>query len=1079
MNVKTKQPALFAICCLVSLMALTVAAEPLKPVNLTCESLENPMGVDRIHPSLSWKLESGMRGQKQTAYRVLVASSIDKLDQDIGDLWDLGKVESDQSIHIAYAGKPLSSKAACWWKVQVWDEKGETAGWSPAARWTMGLLNAEDWQAQWIGAPTMPTTQADPVVITVEKATYRTLDGGVAVDVTEIVRKELAKKAPFKVNFKTLGGDPAPGVVKELVVEYVTNGRSGTARAKDFATLNLPDSGDGAFVVKKATLRALNDSASVDVTAVIQKVLKSKEPYNIHSRIFGDDAAPRVNKELVVEYVADGKPGIEKAQGTKKIYLFKDMQRLFHPSQAPLFRKEFDLAVAPDSAFVTVHSPAYFELYINGEKVGKDVLTPAVSKLDLQTFYVTYDVSRTVRSGRNCIGLWLGKGWSNGIAVRAQLDAIVEGKPVTIGTDTSWTTHNSGLYKIGGRAWGDFGGERLDARELVLDWNQPGLDVVSWSSAVPAQGPAGAVRSQPCPLNRIGKEIPAVAVTPLDGGKYEIDFGVALTGWLRLKMPQLESGRVVKMTFADTRPEDNLYNKRNDKGPDYQHFWQVSEFVSAGHPGEVFQHKFNYAAFRYVVVEGLPSAPSKESATALLVESDLEETGSFECSNDLFNRIHRVNKWTQRSLNLGGYYVDCPHRERMGYGDGQVATEGFMTNFRADGYYRKWLQDWRLLQQPDGKLRNSAPFGKGGGGPGWGGLISAVTWRHYLYYGDRRVLEENYAAIRRYVEYLETHCKDDVLRAYGGKWGFIGDWVPPRRGMDTKSWPKSDAAEVFNNGYRINQMELLAQIAEVLGKTDDAAHYRKRLAEVRPKVHAAFYDAEKQQYVIDEQAYYVMPLMTGITPEALRPALLKKLEQNILVKNEGHLDTGMLGTYFMMEYLRDIGRNDLVFTMFNQTTYPGWGYMLEEGATTFWEQWNGYWSRVHSCFTSPDNWLYQGLAGIQADPDAPGFKNVIIKPAIVGDLTWVKAHHNSSYGRIESNWRREGDCIHVAVKIPPNSTATVTLPAKAVADVTVNGSSIKMAEHVTFREMKNNRVVVDVGAGGYAFLCKVSKNRID
>ena len=260
------------------------------------------------------------------------------------------------------------------------------------------------------------------------------------------------------------------------------------------------------------------------------------------------------------------------------------------------------------------------------------------------------------------------------------------------------------------------------------------------------------------------------------------------------------------------------------------------------------------------------------------------------------------------------------------------------------------------------------------------------------------------------------------------------------------------------------------QMAAALGKSDDVERCRKRLAEIRPVVHAAFYDAAKQQYVIDEQAYYVMPLMTGVVPESERAAVLEKLEQNILVKNQGHLDTGMLGTYFMMEYLREIGRNDLVFTMFNQTTYPGWGYMLAEGATTLWEQWNGHWSRIHSCFTSPDNWLYQGLAGIQADPAAPGFKHVIIKPAMVGDLTWVKAHHDSPYGRIVSNWKREGDRVTMDVTVPPNSTATIYVPARAAGDVTVNGKDLTRADHVTFLKMEKGKAVLRVGSGSYRLI---------
>lgn len=937
-----------------SLLAVLLLASPAPlhaadVANLRCEYQNNPLGIDVEKPRLSWVIETKdeggnlkpERGTRQTAYQILTASTPELLAQDKGDLWDSGKVEGEQSVHVGYAGKSLVSRTPCHWKVRVWDQDGKASKWSVPAFWTMGLMKPDDWQAQWIGAPVEPPPAAGKAKLTVTKATYRTLDGKVAVDVTEIVRKLLAENKPLTVDFKTLGGDPARNIVKELVVDFIADGKPGTARANDFNVLRLP----------------------------------------------GQNSPTR------------GKV-------------------------APHFRKEFDLAAAPGSACITVHSLNYFEVLINGAKVGQDVLTPAVANPDHQSFTVTYDIGRHLRPGRNCVGLWAEEGWADGIAVRAQLEAAVAGKPVTIGTDTSWQTRKSGLYRIGGRKWNDFGGERVDARELIPNWSSPGLDTASWAPAVPAKGPTAPARSQPCPLNRIGSTIPAVAVTALDQGRYEIDFGTALTGWLRLKMPVLQTGAVIKMTFADVR-----------RGKDYQDFKQVSEFIAAGKAGEVFANKFNYAGFRYVVVEGLPSAPAREDATAMLIESDLEEAGAFECSNDLFNRIHRVNQWTQRCLNLGGYYVDCPHRERLGYGDGQVAVEGFMTSFRADGFYAKWLRDWRLRQSPDGNLPHVAPLSAGGGGPGWGGLLSAITWRHYLYYGDRRVLEENYEAVRRYVDYLESICKDGVMRTFGGKWDFIGDWVPPNRGMDTKNWPSAEAAELFNNCYRINQMALLARMAAALGKSDDAERYNRRLAEIRPLVHAAFYNAGKQEYVIDEQAYYVMPLMTGVVPESERALMLKKLEQNILVKNQGHLDTGMLGTYFMMEYLREIGRSDLVFTMFNQTNHPGWGHMLAEGATTLWEQWNGHWSRIHSCFTSPDNWFYQGLAGIQPDPAAPGFKKIIIKPAVVGDLTWVRSHHDSPYGRIVSNWKRDGKSLTLDVKIPANTTATVFMPGESPREV--------------------------------------------
>ena len=920
------------------LLAPLAALHAAEVANLRCEYLKDPLGIDVAKPRLSWKLETSAfamptadkgnlkleRGIKQTAYQVLVASSEELLKDgwfkaSKPDLWDSGKVESDQSINVEYQGKPLESGQKCFWKVRIWFTVQGSAyakatadmsavqgsEWSKTAMWTMGLLKPED--------------------------------------------------------------PPSPG--------------------------------------------------SSGVTSWSAKWIRSQE------------------NDVTV---------------------------------APWFRKTFELSAVPVRAFVCVNIAGYAELYVNGQKVGTDVLTPAVSDHNLQVFYNTYDVTPLLKKGRNAIGLWLGRGWASGVpVVRAQLRADVDGKPWVLGTDASWKARASHYRWIGGRQWNNFGGERVDANANVPDWGRETFDDSSWTNVVEASAPKGEAVAQQAPLNRIGKEIPAVAVTDIGAGKLEIDFGTALTGWLRLKMPTLKAGNVVKMTFADVRRK---------KG-DYQHFSQVSEFVSAGGVGEVFQHKFNYAGFRYVVVEGLPVPPAKEDAVAMLVESDLESAGAFECSNELFNRISRVNQWTQRSLNLGGYYVDCPHRERMGYGDGQVATEGFMTSFNAYGYYRKWLCDWRLRQGADGKLPHMAPFGQGGGGPGWPGLLAATTWRHYLYYGDRRVLEENFDAIRRYVDHLEARCKDSILRKYGGQWDFIGDWVPPNRGMDTQNWPGPQAAELFNNCYRIYQMDLLMRMAEALGKKDEVERCQSRLAVIRPAVHAAFYDKAAAHYVIDEQAYYVMPLMTRVVPEPERAAMLKKLEQNILVKNQGHLDTGMLGTYFMMEYLRETGRNDLVFTMFNQTTHPGWGYMLEQGATTLWEQWNGHWSHIHSCFTSPDNWFYQGLGGLMPDPAAPGFKQVIIKPEPAGDVTWVKCHHDSPYGRIVSNWTREGDKLTMDVTIPANTTATIFVPAKDAAGVTESGVKIGEArapalskvEGVKFLRMEANAAVYEVGSGIYRF----------
>jgi alpha-L-rhamnosidase len=249
--------------------------------------------------------------------------------------------------------------------------------------------------------------------------------------------------------------------------------------------------------------------------------------------------------------------------------------------------------------------------------------------------------------------------------------------------------------------------------------------------------------------------------------------------------------------------------------------------------------------------------------------------------------------------------------------------------------------------------------------------------------------------------------------------------------MDTSNWPSQQMAEFFCNCYRVHLWQLVGKMAAALNRKDEAEHARTRADAIGQATHAAFFDADNKRYVIDEQIYYAFPLLVGITPESERKALQENLTRCIVEKNKGHLDTGMLGTMLLIEYLQEIGRDDLILGIYQKKDYPGWGFMVEQGATTLWEQWNGHWSQLHSCFTSADNWLYHGLAGIRPDPSQPGFKNVIIQPAIVGDITWVKAHHDGPYGRITSHWKREGDRLTLDVTIPPNSTATIVLPGQS------------------------------------------------
>ena len=714
---------------------------------------------------------------------------------------------------------------------------------------------------------------------------------------------------------------------------------------------------------------------------------------------------------------------------------------------APWFWKDFELESAATSAFVTVHSAAYFELHVNGRKVGDDVLTPAVSDHARQTFAVTYDVKSLLKPGKNRIGVWSGDGWADRPVLRAQLDAVVAGKPVVVATGADWQSRWSGTSRIGGKSWNDFGGERVDAAWRVDGWSRAGVVVPDAQPVELVQGPSGSVKPHHAPLNRLGKKIAAQAVIPLGGGRYEIDFGTNLTGWLEMQMPSMAAGQVVRMYFADRKFPDGKHVlaagevavarqscvefPRTDGGKDlFQCYNQISEWASGGKAG-VFRNQFNYAGFRHVVVEGLPSAPKLEDATAWLVETAMEPTGAFECSEELINRIHRMNQWTLRCLNLGTYMVDCPTRERMGYGgDGQTSLPGMMMGFDSARFYEKWASDWRETQQKNGSQPNVAPWAIGGGGPPWGGISAVLPWNHFLHFGDESILRDNFGMAKRYIEYLDSRATGDVIRAWGNGFEFLGDWVPPGRGMDVGNWPTREMAELVNNCYRIYLWELVGNMARAMGREDEAAHAQQRIAAIRPAVHAAFYDAANQRYVVDEQLYYLLPLRTGVTPPGEREAVMRNLEKCITEKNRGHLDTGLIGTIFLMDFLDTAGRDDLLLEMYRKTDYPGWGYMVEQGASTVWEQWNGHWSQIHGCFVSADNWLYRGLGGLRPDPTGPGFKTFIVEPPDVAGPFWAKVSHESPYGNISVKWERKAGEFQLDLVVPANTSATVRLPGK-------------------------------------------------
>ena len=492
-----------------------------------------------------------------------------------------------------------------------------------------------------------------------------------------------------------------------------------------------------------------------------------------------------------------------------------------------------------------------------------------------------------------------------------------------------------------------------------------------------------------------------------------------------------------------------------------------SQYVIGPAGKGTFRNRFNYFTGRWVTIEGLKYKPALERHPRLARADGL-------CPGRRLRVLERAAQpdlstrplWTFEDLSLGGYVVDCPHRERMGYGgDAHATTECGLNNYSLGAFYTKWSQDWRDVQGgsaawgtaekaavkdavESGNLPYTAPTYWGGGGPGWSGFCITLPWEVYERYGDTRILEENFPMMQRWLAFLETKAKDNILRRWGGEWDFLGDWLwPGAKGVN------GDTRETlfFNNCYWIYNLQTAAQIADVIGKKDDAepvSRARRRGPQGRPR---EFFIPADNSYVNGFQAYLAIALLVDLPPEELRPAVWKRLEEEILVHRKGHIHAGITGGAFLFKTLLALDRQDLLFAMANKETYPGWGDMLRSGATTIYESWDMDNSLCHSSYLYVGTWFIEGLAGIKTDPQTPGFKHFILKPGIVDDpsLKWVKAHHDSLYGRIVSNWSIDDKGpLTWNVTVPPNTTATRYLPTADAKTVTEGDQPLSQAKGV-------------------------------
>jgi alpha-L-rhamnosidase len=704
----------------------------------------------------------------------------------------------------------------------------------------------------------------------------------------------------------------------------------------------------------------------------------------------------------------------------------------------PQLRQTFT-APASGRLFLHVNSLGYHEVWLNGKKAGEGVLAPAMVQFNKRSQVVTYDLTGDVKKGVNELKLWLASGWYkeglpgvvHGTAlVRAQLEKVGKNgqREICLITDSSWTGRLSAYTALGSWKPARFGGE-------ILNGTMKGDDLASgdlssgWHPVTVVKLPDVPATPQPVGQNILAETIVAQEIKPAGGDTFLIDMGTTLTGWLEIVFPKLQKSQKVKIEYSDHQDPDGNFVDQN----------QTDFYIAAGEGIETFTNKFNYHGFRYVRLSGLAATPAAGSVKARLVQTDFQQAGSFECSDPDLNRIHNMVQYTLRCLSLGGYLVDCPHLERLGYGgDGNASTATAQTMFELGPLYTNWLQAWADCIRDDGGMPHTAPNPyKAGGGPYWCGFIITASWKTFLNYGDSTILRKHYPVMQKWLEYVDRYSVDGLLKRWPDtdyRGWYLGDWAVPE-GVDQTA---EASVDLVNNCFLTVCYENLVRIAKVLGKTGDALLYSSKQDALKEKIQTVFFDPQTFRYGTGSQIDLAFPLLAGIVPESWQRQVERELIRTIEETHRGHLALGLVGIPVFTEWAVKNHQAGLMYSMLKKRDYPGYLYMIDNGGTTTWEHWNGHRSRIHNCYNGIGSWFYQALGGIRPVENVPAFREVIIDPQIPDGITWVKASKETPYGKLAVNWEIRDRHLQTYLEIPVGIIARYILPEGADS-CTLNG----------------------------------------
>jgi len=760
---------------------------------------------------------------------------------------------------------------------------------------------------------------------------------------------------------------------------------------------------------------------------------------------------------------------------------------------APLLRRSFNADGNLVSARIYATSLGLYELWLNGQRVGDGVLTPGWTSYDYHLQYQTYDITGLICAGDNALGAILGDGWYRGnmgftgqrnlygsrLALLLQLHlTYADGRVEIIGSDDRWRAATGPIQMSD-----IYMGEDYDARQEKPGWNTAGYDDSDWRGVRRLDHPKNIVVAQVGPFIRRHERLQPVQILRSPKGETILDFGQNMVGWVQLCV-RGAAGTTITLRHAEVLDrQGNLYTENLRRAE------QTTRYTLKGlaNADEIFEPRFTFQGFQYVAVEGFPGEPAPANFTGVVVHSDTPPAGTFECSNPLINQLQRNIVWGQKG-NFVDVPTDCPQRdERLGWtGDTQVFIRTACFNMHVPTFYTKWLRDLSVDQQhgsvphvvPDviaktgsGELTEA----KNAGAAAWGDAAVICPWTIYLAYADTRLLAEQYDSMAGWVNFIHSRADEDFIWRKDFQ---FGDWLD-YRGQDDRLPTPVTNYELIGTAFFAHSAQLLANTARVLGKTGDAARYTDLASKVKAAFNAEFV-TPAGRVGPNTQTAYILALHFDLLPETMRSLAVERLVKEIR-QGRYHLTTGFVGTPYLCHVLSRYGYTDVAYQLLNQESYPSWLYPVKQGATTIWERWDGIKpdgtfqdagmnSFNHYAYGAIGEWLYRVVAGIEIDPAQPGYKHILFQPQPGGGLTHAQATFDSPYGRVASAWELTGTDFRLKITVPPNTCATVRLPAPSSAALTEGGQPLAAGNGIRNVDVVAGIAVIKVEAGQYEFM---------